>query len=202
MSNAIASQLELIGWEETRRNAETEAHHPSARSRRLRRIDATHSIMMEPTNDDVAFLHAGLCQSGCGLPHSKPLNNNEIRQRTAGRFTVLVNPGSVVDQLTNRPVRVGVPYGAKARLIMIHLQTEGFNSRVVNLGESMSAFLRSLGLKISGGPRGSIAAVREQCMRIARCSFTLQWTSDGNDQTIIHFRVAHRQRAGTMGCQS
>jgi hypothetical protein len=188
MSNAIASQLNLLGLEETRRQAELFSPTKSALSRRLNRIEATHAAMGESehglvpegTSEDLAFLHAGLCQSGCGLPHSRPDNDNMIWQRSAGRFHVLVNPGTIVDEKTGRAIRVGVPYGSKARLIMIHLQTEGFTSRVVNLGESMSAFLRSLGLKISGGPRGTMTAVREQCMRIARCSFTLQW-SDSND---------------------
>jgi len=47
---------------------------------------------------------------------------------------------------------------------------------------------RSLGLAVTGGPRGSIAAVREQALRIARCSFTLQWDATdaaGNVQTLV-----------------
>jgi hypothetical protein len=187
MSNAIAAQLDLLGFDETRRLAAIDTPHPSARSRRLRRIDATHAMCTEiaDSNDDIAFLHAGLCQSGCGLPHSRPKNDDAIWQRSAGRFYILVNPGSVVDQITSKPRRVGVPYGPRARLIMIHLQTEGMRSRTVNLGASMSQFLRSLGQPISGGPRGTTTAVREQCLRIARCSFTLQWSNDGFSQTII-----------------
>jgi|SRR5271165_258080 len=188
MSSVIAKQLNLIGLDETRRQAEIFAPTKSVLARRLNKIDATYVAMSEAkngvvpdgTNEDLAFLHAGLCQSGCGLPHSRPDDDDKIWQRSAGRFHVLVNPGTMVDERTGKATRVGVPYGSKARLIMIHLQTEGFNSRVVNLGESMSAFLRSLGLKVSGGPRGTMTAVREQCMRIARCSFTLQW-SDSND---------------------
>jgi hypothetical protein len=83
---------------------------------------------------------------------------------------------------------VGVPYGSKARLILIHLQTEGMRSRTVSLGPTLSAFLRSLGLPVSGGPRGSIQAIREQSLRIARCTFTMQWTdtdADGAERTLI-----------------
>jgi hypothetical protein len=187
MSNAIAAQLELLGFAETRRLAEAETLHPSARSRRLRKIDATYAMCttMNCDDDDIAFLHAGLCQSGCGLPHSRPKDDDTIWQRSAGRFHILVNPGSVVDQVTNKPKRVGVPYGPRARLIMIHLQTEGMRGRTVNLGASMSQFLRSLNQPVSGGPRGTTTAVREQCMRIARCSFTLQWSNEGHNHTII-----------------
>jgi hypothetical protein len=83
---------------------------------------------------------------------------------------------------------VGVPYGTKARLIMIHLQTEGLRSPTVNLGPSLSAFLRSLQLGVSGGARGTINAVREQCLRIARATFTMQWSgtdADGGERMLV-----------------
>ena len=39
--------------------------------------------------------------------------------------------------------------------------------RTVSLGPSMSAWIRSLGLPVTGGPRGTIQAIREQSLRIA-----------------------------------
>ena len=106
--------------------------------------------------------------------NSQPSNKNRRRQPTT--------------EEVEADYYVGVPYGTKARLIMIHLQTEGLKSRVVSLGPSLSSFLRSLGLTVNGGPRGTIASVREQCVRIARCTFTLQWTDispAGEERTII-----------------
>jgi len=87
----------------------------------------------------------------------------------------------------NEAFYVGVPYGPKARLIMIYLQTEGIKNRVVSLGPSLSAFMRSLGLAVTGGERGTINAVREQSLRIARCNFTMQWTDrqPGMERTIV-----------------
>ena len=100
----------------------------------------------------------------------------------------MVTPG-VVRGEDGRAVRVGVPFGTRARLIMIFLQTEGVKSRTVNLGRSMSAWIRSLGLPVTGGPRGTIQAIREQSLRIARCEFTLQWSAPATDgrgeETII-----------------
>jgi hypothetical protein len=75
----------------------------------------------------------------------------------------------------NERMYVGVPYGAKARLILIYLQTEGLKSRTISLGRSLSAFMRSLGIPVTGGKGGNIQCVREQCVRISRASFTLQW---------------------------
>jgi hypothetical protein len=80
---------------------------------------------------------------------------------------------------------IGIPFGAKARLIMFHLQTEGLKSRTVSLGKNLSAFLRSLGLEVRGGPRGTIKPIREQALRIGRCTFTMQWDAENGQRTII-----------------
>jgi Plasmid encoded RepA protein len=185
-------QLELIGITEARRLAET-APTKSVRSRILKRIETEYDLRTAlPSAEDLAFNHSGLCQT-C-LPHSRPTKNSMIWKRQSGRFTLMVTPGAIGRSRPDRKADdedfdyVGVPYGPKSRLIMIHLQTEGLKSRTVSLGRNLSAFLRSLGLPRTGGPRGSIIQVREQCMRIARCTFTLQWTDvteAGAERTII-----------------
>lgn len=194
----IASQLELHGLEETRRRMSAESAIGSEREKLLQQVDMTHTLMTElPGADDLSFLHSGLCQT-C-LPHSRPTSNIAVWRRSSGRFSLIVSPG-IVDEAPPAargrqptPVEiermyVGVPYGSKARLILIYLQTEGMRSRTVSLGPTLSAFLRSLGLPVSGGPRGSIRAIREQSLRIARCTFTMQWTdvdANGAERTLI-----------------
>jgi hypothetical protein len=181
----VAEQLEMLGFEETLRKVDREATSPRTRSRQVRRVELTHELLSElPTLEDLSFLHSGLCQTS--LPHSRPAENHMAWSRRSGRFSLIVQPG-LMD--TTRGVEyVGVPYGSKARLILIHLQTEGIRSRTVNLGASLSAFMRSLGLAVTGGKRGTIGAVREQALRIARCNFTMQWTGadgQGGERTII-----------------
>jgi Plasmid encoded RepA protein len=176
----LAAQLELLGLDETRRRV-VHGYPLAERRKMLRRVETMHEVMSAlPAPDDLSFLHSGLCQT-C-LPHNRPEQNHKVWSRRAGRFSLTITPG-VIDE-----TYVGVPYGSKARLILIHLQTEGVRSRTVNLGPSLSAFLRSLGLPVTGGPRGSIGAVREQCLRIARCTFSMQWTdrnAAGDEHRII-----------------
>lgn len=174
----ISQQLEIFGVDETLRRLEVEPMPTRDRYREIRRVELTHEMMSElPGADDLSFLHSGLCQT-C-LPHSRLADNRGAWRRSSGRFSLIVTPGVVEEGAEVR--YVGVPYGSRARLIMFHLQTEGVKSRTVSLGRSLSAFLRSLGLPVSGGPRGSINAIREQSLRIARCGFTMQWTNVEND---------------------
>lgn len=171
----VSEQLEMFGLEAARQLAHAAGASPRERNRLVRRVETAHDIMAAvPTGDDLSFLHSGLCQT-C-LPHSKPADNRSPWERRSGRFSLTVLPGGL-DQGCGFEY-VGIPYGPKARLILIYLQTEGMKSRTVCLGASFSAFLRSLGLAVTGGQRGTIAAVREQSLRISQCRFTMQWTTD------------------------
>jgi hypothetical protein len=178
-------QLEMFGFEESLRQAEAGAATQAERRRARERLEVAQRALLEPPEgDELAFLHAGLCQTY--LPHSRLRSNRLMWRRSVGRLTLMVQPG-VIDgtpaDLRARQVTleeqdamyVGVPFGARARLILIHLQSEGVKSPVVPMGESLSAWIRSLGLPVSGGPRGSIASIREQALRIARCLFTIQF---------------------------
>jgi hypothetical protein len=61
-------------------------------------------------------------------------------------------------------------------LILIWLQSEGVKGRIVSMDKSMSAWIRSLGLAVTGGKGGTIPVVREQTVRIAQCNFSFHWS--------------------------
>jgi hypothetical protein len=66
---------------------------------------------------------------------------------------------------------VGVPYGSRARLILLYLQSEALRtqSRDIELGRSLHAWLGRLGIPIGGK---SFKDVREQANRLSRCRLT------------------------------
>jgi hypothetical protein len=175
-------QLELLGLESARQMAEL-APSRAAATRYRNLIDSAHELRSDlPAADDLSFQHSGLCQT-C-LPHRKPKSNAAVWKRESGRFKLYVRPGIATGRdAADGEDYVGVPYGPKARLIMIFLQTEGMKSRTVHLGKNLSAFLKSLGVPNTGGQRGAIGQVKEQFSRIAGCSFTLTW--DGADVTDV-----------------
>jgi hypothetical protein len=157
-------------------------------------VETLHDLLSElPTAENLTFNHSGLCQTS--LPHKRPASDTAVWKRQSGRFTLMIRPGVIngAGTATSRgktPAKgeedyVGVPFGPKARLIMFHLQTEGLKSRTVSLGKNLSAFLRSLGLEVRGGPRGTIRPIREQALRIGRCTFTMQWDAMDGQRTII-----------------
>ena len=196
--NAV-KQLELYGLDGAKRLAEATSTSPRERSRLIRRVETAHEIMAAlPARDELSFLHSGLCQTF--LPHSRQAEDHAPWQRRSGRFNLTVTPGTL--DRGKGSEYVGVPYGPKARLILIHLQTEGRKSRTVNLGASFSAFLRSLGLAVTGGKRGTIGSVREQSLRIALCNFSMQWAvEDSRVDRLEFWRIADRLEVWRSGRQ-
>lgn len=190
----IGTQLEMAGLEETLMFAEAN-YVGSNRTRAIAKVRTAHEIRSAlPEPDDLSFLHSGLAQT-C-LPHSRPISDSEPWMRSSGRFSLIISPGVVSSESEAKRARyVGVPYGSKARLILIYLQTEAVKTRLrtVSLGPSLAAFLRSLGLSsATGGKHGTITSVREQCLRIAQCHFTLQWseaTKQGHQDIIQNTRL-------------
>ena len=118
---------------------------------------------------DIGYLFSGWAQAA--LPHRR-LPDDMAWQVTTDRVTLIVQPG--LRPATNgTPVSVGVPYGSRARLILLYLQTEAVrtNTREVELGRSLHAWLRRLEIPIGGK---QMASVRDQAERISRCRLSFQ----------------------------
>lgn len=178
----VHGQLELFGLERCVAGVELDPGlSPSQVRREIRRLEAAARCMAEIDPNEIAFLHAGLCQTG--LPHSKPADDRDPWHRSNGRFHLVVEPGTIIDRLSGKPKYVGVPFGPKARLIFLHINTEGVKRRQIPLGRSMSAWMRRLGLHVSGGDNGSIKPFKEQNLRIGRARFSFQFQFEHVDET-------------------
>ncbi len=115
------------------------------------------------------FLYSGWCQAA--LPH-KRLADDAGWQITGEHVTLVVEPG-MRPTASGKPEPVGVPYGSRARLIMLYLQSEAIRtqSRDIELGRSLRNWLSRMGIPPGGK---SVDGVREQAERISRCRLTLQ----------------------------
>jgi hypothetical protein len=128
-------------------------------------------IAAEAMGDDrqcEVFSHPGLCLTF--LPHrQRPAD--EVWERTSGPWTLTVQP------LHRHGGRLGVPYGPKARLIVLFLQTEAIltNSRVIELGRSMRSWLTLMGVSVGGK---TYREVRAQAQRIEQAHLTVAYKGE------------------------
>lgn len=122
----------------------------------------------------IGITYTGFCLTS--LPH-KRLPDDQAWQKRGHRVTLLVEPGRLQHGPKAPPRLYGVPYGARARMILLYLQTQAVrtNSREVELGRSMRDWLGRMGLSW-GGETGR--ALREQAARIAACSLKFWWTGE------------------------
>ena len=127
-----------------------------------RRIDIAANIMAEE-QQRIAFTHPGLCLTV--LPYKRiPDDESWVRDRGDVALSIHPLPG-------DDGKRRGVPYGSKARLILLFLQAEAVKtrSRVIELGSSMAQWMDRMGLSIGGT---SYRIIEEQAERIEHCVLT------------------------------
>lgn len=107
------------------------------------------------------------------LPHKKVAGNEFERRNGAFTLSLLA------------PARVGLPYGTVPRLLLAWLTTEAVKtqSRELELGDSLSGFMRELGLVPTGGRWGSITRLKDQTTRLFSSTITAIY--EGGDKTAI-----------------
>lgn len=120
----------------------------------------------------IGFIARSLTQAT--LPH-RPIAGNEFT-RCNGNFTLSILSPSVI----------GLPYGVIPRLLVSWVTSEAFRVRspYLELGPSLSHFMRDLGLVPTGGRWGSVTRLREQMVRLFASSVTCIY--DDNQRTSIY----------------
>jgi hypothetical protein len=129
--------------------------------------------------DELAFQHSVLTQTS--LPTSKPPEGLLIWERQQGRAKLRVEAGSVLDPKTGQYVYPGLPYGSKARLLLMHLNSEAVRrqSPVIPVEESMTAFFRRLMGKTMDGRE--VRRLKYQLSALAAAQFRMGFSE--NDRT-------------------
>ena len=153
---------------------DTPEYQPTLLQRRL--IDAAADII-ETQADSPEFLHSVLCQ--VGLPRAK----TEARsfQRSSGKAVIEIEAGKLYKR--GKLVPAPLPYGAKPRLVLLHLCGEAVRTRSpeIEVGRSAREFLGRLGLDNSGD---GYARFRAQMEALAACRMTLGMSVGERDITI------------------
>ena len=155
--------------------AQLEAEHQRAQlPRNARRRDYIREVIEnEPAApENIQHLHSVLAL--CGLPYREPKGATNFF-REYGRNTLAINAGRLTNPSTGDMELQGLPYGPKARLLLLHLCTEAVKQRTpqVEVAQSLSGFIRDIGFPVTGGDRGTLKQFKEQLNRLAACSMQI-----------------------------
>jgi Plasmid encoded RepA protein len=154
----IHSLIRNHGWEATREMLPT----------RRALVDIASNILSEES-DSFGITYSGFCLTA--LPHRK-IPDDAVWQRHGHRLTLVIDPGSL--RIGGKLRTFGVPYGSRARMILLYLQTRAVQAQCpeIELGRSMNEWLDRMGLSTGGKTYNDI---REQANRISACNLTFYW---------------------------
>jgi len=152
----------------------------SIRKRDTKIIKAAAQIATEPpSGEDMAFMHAIMCQ--VGLPRSKVDGLDFERQ--CGNAALSVAAGKLWDgkQFVQQPI----PYGPLPRLMLAWMNTFAVRHKTpeIPVGNSASDFLRMLGKASTGGKNGTYTMFRKQVQALSACRMTLGFNAAGKAYT-------------------
>jgi Plasmid encoded RepA protein len=123
---------------------------PAVRAaKKVNTLSRVHRRLIEPITDDdsaaaLAFQHSVFCQ--IGLPYKNPGDDVRLWKRTQGAAKLEVQAGRVLSPAIDDFVDIGLPWGAKPRLILAHLNAEALRqgSPLVEVESSLSAFVKRI----------------------------------------------------------
>ena len=139
------------------------------------------AIEAEAAADAGALGYLARCMVQATMPHRKVEGTHFERKN--GSFTLTMMA----------PADPGLPYGSVPRLLLAWLSTEAVRtrSREIELGDSMSAFMREIGLVPTGGRWGSITRLKNQTARLFACTVNAIY-KEGGRTGILNRSVADR----------
>lgn len=154
---------------------------PGERRRtRAREIIETDGV----TPDNLRHIHSVLAI--CSLPYTRqPVEVREY-ERKHGRMSLTVEAGKLKGP-DGAWVEQPLPYGSRARLLMLHLCSEAIRQKspTIHIEDSLTAFIRAIGFPVTGGARGTLQAFKQQINALAACHMRIGvW--NGSRSSTIH----------------
>lgn len=133
-----------------------------------RLVDASVSIRADEP-DELTFMHSVLTQ--CSLPTAKPEEGVLTWERRQGRAALLIEAGKVRHPRTGVWEQLGLPYGPKARMLLMHLNSEALRSGTpeIPVEDTMTAFFRRIMGKTQDGRQAKM--LKAQLSALAAASF-------------------------------
>ena len=147
-----------------------------------RLIETAARCAQEQEDPSILYQHSVFCQT-C-LPYRDPGDDIRVWERSNGRAHLKVLAGEAMHPREGRFVELGLPFGPKSRMILMHINQRALlaQSPVIEVEDSLTQFVGKV-LKLD--PKGrNIKAVKDQLARLAAASIRLGIVRDGQAITV------------------
>lgn len=146
-----------------------------------RRLIESSAAIEQDDPESLLFQHTVFCQTG--LPYRDPGDAMREWERVNGSAHLEVIAGKAMHPELGRFVPIGLPWGAKPRLILAHLNAQALRtgSPVIEIEDSLTGFVKRLRLD----PKGrNMRAIKDQLSRLSASSIRLGLLREGRAITI------------------
>jgi Plasmid encoded RepA protein len=146
-------------------------HHDVELTPVRRRRHKTSGAISDCPASRITYQHTVLCQTA--LPYRDPGADVREWERQQGAVALKVTAGEVRDPSTQRFVKLGLPYGSRPRLILIHLNRQALlkGSPRIEVEDSLTAFIRRIQRSVPNGRE--IRRFKEQLSHLAAASMRM-----------------------------
>ncbi len=143
-----------------------------SRDARRRAVTREQLAQSAPERRDLRHLHSVIAL--VGLPYKRLPDNQRDYIRTQGSMGLSITSGPLLDDTGTSHVQP-IPFGPKARLVLMHLCSEAIRQKspTIEIADSFTGFVRDMGYPNSGGARGALTAFKEQLNALAACTMRL-----------------------------
>lgn len=137
-------------------------------------------------DDDAAlallYQHSALCQTF--LPYRDPGDEARSWERLNGNVHLEILAGKAMHPIAERLTPVGLPFGPKARLVLMHINQQALlaQSPEIEVQDTLTSFVRR-SLKLDTGGR-TVRTVKDQLGRLSAASIRLGFVKDGRARTV------------------
>jgi len=156
-------------------------------AKKVNTMSRVHRRLIEPleTEQDnearLSFQHTVFCQTG--LPYRNPGDDVRLWTRKQGNTALEIQAGRLPDPATRQYADIGLPWGAKPRLILAHLNAEALRqqSPVIEIESSLTAFVK----RIRGFQHGrEIRGFKDQLGRLSASTVRLALFRESNAHAV------------------
>ena len=128
------------------------------------------------------YQHSALCQTF--LPYRDPGDEARTWERLNGNVHLELLAGKAMHPVEERLMPVGLPFGPKARLVLMHINQQALlaQSPEIEVQDTLTSFVRR-SLKLDTGGR-TVRTVKDQLARLSASSIRLGMVKDGRAQTV------------------
>lgn len=149
---------------------------PTLVQKRLTRASAA---IRQNAPEEITYQHTVLCQTA--LPVRRPDEGVRVWEREQGRAALRIEAGAARDPRSRKFVELPLPFGPKARMVLMHLNSEAIRRRSpeIEVEDSMTAFVRRL---MRADPNGrEIRAFKDQLSALSAA--TVRLATDQGERT-------------------